>query len=726
MLTDLLILIISGLASTLLGLLIVLRNPTQANNRRFAYLSLAFVIWSTSNYLSDHIDSHYRLLARLTFFGGVLAMYTVISFIANFPTSDAFKKNIYLHLHTALTVVLIPIIFTPEFIKSLTINASGSVIHTSYLYNLFFFYVVYSLVLLFVIIRRQNSRANTISQKQQVKIISLGIGAYSVLAIGSNVVLPIIINDWSSSRFGPAFALLLVTTVAYAIIKHKLFDIRLIVARSVAYTLTIVTVGSLYGFIAFGVIVRVFFKTQHFGTSQQVVFSLLTIILVFTFPKIQKFFDRVTNRLFYRDAYDTQIFLNQFNKVLVSTYELNKLLKEGSKVIEENLKSTFCLFEVRETGMTAYRMLGAGSNSPISKEDNAHVNNIMSRTKQKVITANSLTEGNDPLKNLMLKNNIEVIAKLVIGSSDKDTGYIILGPKKSGNLYGSQDLNIIEIIANELVVAVQNSLRFEEIQNFNVTLQAKVDEATRKLRRANEKLKALDESKDDFISMASHQLRTPLTSIKGYISMVLEGDAGKVSPMQHEMLGQAFFSSQRMVYLISDLLNVSRLKTGKFIIERNKVNLATMVAQELDQLKETAAARQLSLTHEAPENFPDLMLDETKTRQVIMNFVDNAIYYTPAGGHINVKLIDTPTTIELRVIDDGIGVSASDQHHLFTKFYRAGNARKARPDGTGLGLFMAKKVIIAEEGSLIFESKENQGSTFGFIFYKSKAGVPQK
>ena len=219
--------------------------------------------------------------------------------------------------------------------------------------------------------------------------------------------------------------------------------------------------------------------------------------------------------------------------------------------------------------------------------------------------------------------------------------------------------------------------------------------------------------------MASHQLRTPLTSIKGYLSMVLEGDAGKVTPVQKEMLGQAFFSSQRMVYLIADLLNISRLKTGKFIIESAKVNLADVVEQELGQLQETAATRNLTLGYEKPKHFPDLMLDETKTRQVIMNFVDNAIYYTPAKGHIEVKVIDKPNTVELRVVDDGIGVAKAEQPHLFTKFYRGGNARKARPDGTGLGLFMAKKVISAQGGSIIFESEENKGSTFGFEIAKA-------
>src|SRR4029079_19217945 len=115
----------------------------------------------------------------------------------------------------------------------------------------------------------------------------------------------------------------------------------------------------------------------------------------------------------------------------------------------------------------------------------------------------------------------------------------------------------------------------------------------------------------------------------------------------------------------------------------------------------------------------------TKTRQVIMNFVDNAIYYTPADGTITIELLDKESTIELRVVDNGIGVPKSEQHHLFTKFYRAGNARKARPDGTGLGLFMAKKVIVAQGGALIFKSEEGKGSTFGFSFEKAKLKPPK-
>ncbi|HEX4774293.1 MAG TPA: HAMP domain-containing sensor histidine kinase [Candidatus Saccharimonadales bacterium] len=309
-----------------------------------------------------------------------------------------------------------------------------------------------------------------------------------------------------------------------------------------------------------------------------------------------------------------------------------------------------------------------------------------------------------PLKSLYI---MKLLARRQI------VGLLVIGFLTPLGQLSEADTALMDRLSESIGVALDNKLLFEENQR-----------VLRQLKESNSKLLALDEAKDDFISMASHQLRTPLTSVKGYISLVLEEDAGKISQQQHKLLGQAFSSSQRMVYIIADLLNVSRLRTGKFIMESSPVNLADVVEQELAQLQDTAESRSLKLIFDKPADFPILMLDDTKTRQVIMNFVDNAIYYTPAGGEITVKLADRPTAVELRVEDTGIGVPKSEQPHLFTKFYRAANARKARPDGTGLGLFMAKKVVIAQSGSIIFESHEDKGSTFGFTLNKSKLAIP--
>jgi signal transduction histidine kinase len=287
-------------------------------------------------------------------------------------------------------------------------------------------------------------------------------------------------------------------------------------------------------------------------------------------------------------------------------------------------------------------------------------------------------------------------------------------PASHINLEGS-DILLIKRLSESIGLALDNKLLFEENRH-----------VMRQLRDSNAKLRALDEAKDDFVSMASHQLRTPLTSVKGYVSMVLEGDAGDINDAQRKLLSQAMYSSQRMVYLIADLLNVSRLRTGKFVIDDSPVNLAELIQEEIDQLKEAVTLHSLKMNYKQPKEFPSLMLDETKIRQLIMNFLDNAIYYTPSGGEITVSLVETEKSVEFRVKDSGIGVPKKEQPHLFTKFYRAGNARKARPDGTGLGLYMAKKVIIAQGGAIIFDSKEGKGSTFGFTFSKSKLAVPEQ
>ncbi len=297
----------------------------------------------------------------------------------------------------------------------------------------------------------------------------------------------------------------------------------------------------------------------------------------------------------------------------------------------------------------------------------------------------------------------------------KIVGALMIGLSTAAESLAVNEIEFMGRIGEASGIALDNKILFEENQ-----------QVLKKLQQSNKKLKALDEAKDEFISMASHQLRTPLTSVKGYVSMVLEGDAGKLSDQQKKLLTQAFTSSQRMVYLIADLLNVSRMHTGKFVIDLAPTNLPEVIEGELQQLTETAKAHSLELTFDKPDSFPILNLDETKTRQVIMNFMDNAIYYTPAGGHIHVQLTASENSVEFKVVDDGLGVPKAEQHHLFTKFYRAGNAKKARPDGTGLGLFMAQKVIIAEGGSIIFNSEEGKGSTFGFSFPRVTLEVKSK
>ena len=549
------------------------------------------------------------------------------------------------------------------------------------------------------------------SDKERFKSLLWGIAVAGIFLIFANVLYPLIWGGDSRLITNLSYTglLLFIYLSARAIFLYQLFNIRFIVARVIAYAVSIGFVTSL--FIGGSIFIGKVFFGQNIRFTNLFTFALISIFTAITYRPVKAFFDKVSNRLFYQDAYDPQMLLNSLNKTLVSTVELEKLVIQVSETITRDMKIRFCNFEVYATDETVRHTIGKHAIEFTHNEKQA-LGDFIGAIHG--ITRTDDEDVNGTLQKVFRRNNIDLVAPLEV--KGKILGYMLLGPRRSGSEYSNKDIQLLSIIVDEISIAIQNALWFEEIKSFNATLQKKISIATHHLQQTNEKLKELDETKDEFISLASHQLRTPLTSVKGYLSMLLEGDAGKVTKQQQQFINQAFLSSQRMVYLISDLLNVSRLKTGKFVIEKKEVFLSDIVESEISQLKEMAAAKSLKLVFKKPKDFPAMMLDETKIRQVIVNFIDNAIYYTPSGGTITVTLDKTSSAISFKVIDSGIGVPKEEQHKLFVKFYRAPNAKKARPDGTGLGLFMAKKVIVAQGGALLFSSIEGKGSTFGFTF----------
>jgi signal transduction histidine kinase len=723
---EIIILILSSIITLSIGLTALLSDRKSATNRLFFLLTFFITIWSILSYISTLATAENLFLVRLTMTFVVLQNTTYGLLIMHFPEDETRKilraeKIPLLYTTLVLLITVSPFLFT---------GLKGSGDNTSPVPGpgmaLFLIHVVYFVI--FASFKLIAKRIHTPkSKRSQLNILIMGALILFVATPFLNFILPVFSSNSVIIRYSSVLMSVFSLLIFYSIIKHRLFNVKALVAKYLSYISTFLVVIIVPVFIGFYIIDNVFSDENE--TIKLIAFSTLTVLIAVFFEPIRVKFNRVTNKFFYKEGYDPQILIDDFNNTLVNTIEIEELLTKSALIIQENFKTTFCTFYIRETSYFSERIIGAHRKYP-EIEGLPKLQEIALKLKKKVYLINYISRSSEEkeLGKIMEDNEIEVLARIVstLDYSVKGIGYLFLGPKKSGSQYSKQDAKVIEIIANELVIAIQNALRFEEIEQFNVTLQKKIDEATKELKQSNEKLRALDEAKDEFVSMASHQLRTPLTSIKGYISMVLEGDAGKVNETQKEMLGQAYFSSQRMVYLISDLLNVSRLKTGKFNIEAKPVYLPDLVNSEIEQLYEGAKAKNLTLSFHKPDKFPTLNLDEMKIRQVVMNFTDNAIYYTPAGGKITVELKETAKSVEFTVKDSGIGVPKDQQHKLFVKFYRADNARKSRPDGTGLGLFMAKKVIIAQGGSMIFESKEGKGSVFGFSFPKEKLEVDTK
>lgn len=707
-----------------LGLTVYVKNRTMEVNRIFAYFVACISIWIISNYISNDTQYSPAVATRANYFVFGFS-YLAAVFMLHFSIAlaqDAGAKKYLRRLR--IPIILIGLSsFTPLLVASTELQGRVYAVHFGPLLPIYFVAML-SLLGASIHVIRRNIRRTTGEMRERLRVLFNSLVLTLPLLVVMQFILPTAFGWFGLTNIGIFTMLIMVYGLYYGVVKHRLFDLRPVIVRSVTYVITLVCLTLGYGLVTY--YSSTLISQAHSVVLANVFNFILIICVIAGYAPLRRAFNKVTNRIFYQDAYDAGVLYSEINKLLVSSIDLQFLLRHTAGLLAEHMKMTFVAIQVKdESTDTGYRVAGSDgsiSNEIISREMVVAI----AKRKDRMVITEGLESPHGVLKKQLFDKGIEGVACLTpnVRKLDETIGYIIVGTKKSGNSYNLRDAEVLSTIANELVIAIQNALRFEEIRHFNDTLQHNVDDATKKLRKTNEKLRVLDETKDEFITMASHQLRTPLTAVKGYLSMVLEGDAGKLKPGQRKLLEQSYASSQRMVYLIADLLNLSRLNTGKFVIESTPTNLAEVVEAEVEQLRETARSREVELHYTPPVGFPALMLDETKIHQVVMNFIDNAIYYTPAGGSIEVSLHETATSVEYLVQDTGIGVPRAEQRHLFSKFYRADNARRARPDGTGLGLFMAKKVVAAQGGAIIFHSEEGKGSTFGFRFSKRTHAVP--
>lgn len=274
-------------------------------------------------------------------------------------------------------------------------------------------------------------------------------------------------------------------------------------------------------------------------------------------------------------------------------------------------------------------------------------------------------------------------------------GYLIVCAHSHENAHGrSQELDFMAQVASQVGHAIQNSQAFRDLEEQNV------------------KLRQLDELKNSFISITSHQLRTPLSIVKWILS-ILQSDE-KLKPMeeQYTMLVQAYQSNERLIRVVNDLLNVSRIQDGKLPYDPQLSDLKAILRDSCTNMLEVIEQHAITLEQDIPDDLSMVELDPLLFKEVLQNLLENAIDYNHPQGSIWIKVWEEEDKIYLSITSTGPGIKLEDQKKIFDQFYRSPDAMRLQPNGNGLGLYLCKAILRAHKGDITCQSAPGEKTTF--------------
>ena len=283
----------------------------------------------------------------------------------------------------------------------------------------------------------------------------------------------------------------------------------------------------------------------------------------------------------------------------------------------------------------------------------------------------------------------EAMVSIPLKVGGRVIGVLGVGNRANTNPFSGHDRQLLLALADYAAIAVENARLYEEVWE-------------------------TDQSKTEFVSLVAHELRTPMTSIRGYTDLLLKGMCGPLAPQQEQFINVVHNNVIRMQLLVSDLQDVTRIETGHLRVEVQPTDLADALQDALQATQRQIKAQSQQLTVRMPRDLPLVRADPARLTQILTNLLSNAIKYTPEGGHIDVRAWLQDGHVHCAVSDTGIGMSPDDQAHLFTKFFRSENPTIQEIPGTGLGLCIVKNLVELQGGKIKVESQLGKGSSFAF------------
>lgn len=715
----------NALVSIFLGLFTLLRNRRDKVNKIFSLFCFTVAIWSMPYVFWPLAKTKEETLLafQLLHFGACFISILYFHFVTRWL--ETFNKNrLFVYLGYILAIFFSLSIPTRFFINdmipkfSMRYWAEPGILYHFYLL-MFFGYFLYSSFLLFTAYKNETG-----IKRQQIKFVLIGM-VLGFLGGSTNYFLWYNINI---PPYGNILASSFVIFTAYAILRYRLMDMRVIARIFLIYAIDAVFVYAFYSVLI--VVYPILWGSlySNYAILAGVIVTPVFVVFIFWF---HNFVTGLVDKYFFYSLYDYKKTISAVTKELNNYNDLNKIVD----LIVGTIKKTMGL---NRAGVLLADKPGDKAHYKIAKVIGFDVTNGISLVKDNFLTKylkntakplvreelSYISQNTKSSKDAKALLNLEESMKHIEASlcvplikGNQLMGIIVLGTKESGDPYTNDDLNLLSTLSMQAAVALDNAQMYQEVKNFNKSLQKKVDEQTQELQKRADHLEKLLKMREEFLDIASHQLKTPVSVIRGTLSMFRDGSMDKLSKEeQHKFMDNIYHKTEKLNIIISDILRASEIESEDFKIDPNnskKAQLEEILQSIHGDLKDVATDKKLKLELTLPKKKTAPILTSADfLEQAIFNLVDNAIKYTQTG-FVKIDFAADGKDLTVKISDSGIGIPQADQKKLFDKFTRARNAVNMYTDGSGLGLFIAKKIIEAHSGgSLSFESKEGAGTTF--------------
>ncbi|MBQ6437839.1 hypothetical protein IJJ12_00470 [bacterium] len=530
------------------------------------------------------------------------------------------------------------------------------------------------------------------------------------IAFITNVILPLVFHNSDFMNFGiGAMSLVIIGATGYTMLKSSFASLDFVIAKICYYislaVMLLLPIGYAHllqqmwwlDIIFFGAwLVTFIFIYEHFDK-----FLVAKIVNhgADWQTEYDKFLDNVSQELDYHQIIDgTLSFLdtlikNHGNLFIADFLSDNSLHSIGELKVNETTRSVIGQIE---------KLWDAGQCEPLILEE------LIDRRQVKYRS----------LVKYMKTNHLAAIFPLAYYREFK--GVLLMSAKRNGNPFFIQDINLVRKTINEIAPLLNQAAIHQSTLEFNKYLKRRVDAATRKLQKVNAQLVVADKLKDDFVSVASHELRTPMTAIKGYLWLVAHNNQPAKIAENQKYIEIALNSTQRLINLVNDMLTISRIEGGKMTLHPQRLDARTLLHEAHADLLPIATDKKLDFAVKAPARPLWIAADKDKAQEVLHNLVGNALKFTTAGG-VTLRARSDADYVYLDVTDTGCGIDQEDFQKLFQKFARMEKSYvKIKETGTGLGLYISRQIMTLHHGGITFKSKLGKGSTFTIYFPKCK------